>query len=340
MTQRWVRPYANNPGQYKRQLANKYLAVGARGDVTELRHLLKAHPELLSKRGNHNRTLLWEAARRGRLAAVRWLVKQGAELDATGCYNSEGLVQLTPYCAAVYYRRAEVAAYLLAQGAALDIFRAAFLGDQARVAEWLASDPALLQAEDPHDQVYFVPPVAFAVAGGQAEMLANLFQWGATVAPYDAQLLHLATAAGRLDLLEMLRAQGARFDAADTSIFLFAPDLAQMRYLLHYGVSPTRKSMNGFLPHIYLARGDKTESPEKVRLLLEHGAAVNAAGPRGRTALHYAAAGGHTAVIQVLLEFGADARLADASGATPLALARAGGYTAAMRLLRSSGVKS
>jgi ankyrin repeat protein len=132
--QRWVRPGLDEPGLFRGQLPNKYLAVAVRGDLPGLRAMIKAHPDFLSKRGNHNRTLVWEAARRSRLAAVKWLVARGAELDATGCYNNESLVQITPYGAAVYYRRPEAAAYLLSKGARLDIFRAALMGERAQVA--------------------------------------------------------------------------------------------------------------------------------------------------------------------------------------------------------------
>src|SRR3954447_21026905 len=154
--QRWERPLNFPPGHWKRgpwrrQVPKKDLTIAARGDVAMLRKLLADHPEYLNKRGSHNRTLLWEAARRGKLAAVQWLVEQGADLDATGCYNGESHVQLTPYCAAIYYRRAAVAAYLKAQHPRLDIFRAAFLGDHVRVADALAADPALLHVEDPAD---------------------------------------------------------------------------------------------------------------------------------------------------------------------------------------------
>src|SRR5437773_1989729 len=149
--QRWVRPGLDEPGLFRNQLPNKYLAVAVRGDLPGLRAMIKAHPDFLSKRGNHGRTLLWEAARRGRMPALKWLVEKGADVDALGCYNSESLVQLTPYCAAVYYRRPEAAAYLVSKGARLDVFRAAFMGKQAQVEQALAAEPALLHAEDPYD---------------------------------------------------------------------------------------------------------------------------------------------------------------------------------------------
>src|SRR4051794_26582548 len=87
--QRWERPLDVPPGFWKRQLASKYLSIASRGDVTALNDLLAEHPDFLNKRGPHGRTLLWEATRRGRLAAVQWLVEQGADPDAMGAYNSE-----------------------------------------------------------------------------------------------------------------------------------------------------------------------------------------------------------------------------------------------------------
>ncbi|MFI5458086.1 MAG: ankyrin repeat domain-containing protein [Isosphaerales bacterium] len=105
------------------------------------------------KRANHNPTLLWEGARSGKLEAVKYLVSRGAEVNATGCYNNETLVRVTPYCAAVFYKRDAVAAYLPSKGSTLDIFRAAFLGLEDRVAKLLASHPDLINAEDTCDQV-------------------------------------------------------------------------------------------------------------------------------------------------------------------------------------------
>src|SRR5579859_1462627 len=331
--QRWVRPNLDEPGRWRGQLPNKVLALAVRGDLPALRQLLRVHPEFLNNGGNHGRSLLWEAARRGHLPVVKWLVEQGAALEATGCYNSESLVQLTPYCAAVYYRRAEVAAYLLARGAQLDIFRAAFLGNQARVARALAADPSLLQAEDPFDVIYFVPLLAFAIAGGQAGLAEWLLARGAAAGPYSAQLLHLAARQGRLDLVELLVAHGADPRAADSGIFVSAADMDILRYLLEHGTSATRAGISRFPPLIFVARGDKGENPQKAQLLLDWGAPVNEIGPRGRTALHYAAAAGHVALMRLLLAHGADVSLTDETGATALNLARARGRTAAVQLL-------
>ena len=304
--QRWIRPGLDEPGLFRHQMPTKHLSLAARGDLTGLKALIKAHPDYLSKRANHNRTFLWEAVRRGRMPVVKWLVERGAEVEATGCYNNESMVQISPYCAAVYYKRPEAAAYLLAHGGPrLDIFRAAFIGEQARVEQLLTAEPGLLDAEDPSDNIYFVPVLGFAVAGGQAGVTEYLLKRGAQAAVYTAQLLHYAGQTGRLDLVELLVAHGVNVAGADAGLFVSVKDLAFVRYLLAHGLSVTRRSISGFSPLMFVARGDKRESPEKVRLLLEHGAPVNEVGPRGRTALHYAARAGHTEVIKVLLEFGA-----------------------------------
>ena len=57
----------------------------------------------------------------------------------------------------------------------------------------------------------------------------------------------------------------------------------------------------------------------------------------GRTACHFAAAGGHTDVIRVLIESGCDVNAADHTGKTPLMLAVKGGFLALARLLIQAG---
>jgi len=270
-SQRWEQPFNFAPGHWKRQLPAKYLAIAARSDVAALQQLIDAHPDFLSKRGPHNRTLLWEATRKGKLAAVRWLVEAGADLDATGCYNSESMVQLTPYCAAVYYRRTAVADYLRSRNPQFDIFRAAFLGDRARVERMLADSPELLNAEDPHDhEIYCVPLISFAVVGGHFDLTLALIKRGATLGPYSAQLLHLAAKASRMDLVELLISNGADARAVDSGIFVAASDLRILRYLLDHGASATRPGKNRMSPLDYVRRGDKGKHPEKVKLLLEY----------------------------------------------------------------------
>jgi ankyrin repeat protein len=337
LPQRFVRPLDVEPGHWKKQLAGKYRKIAQKGNLPGLRAMLREHPEFLSKRGSHGRTLLWEATRAGRLAAVELLVEAGADVNATGCYNSETLVQITPYCAGRYYGRGAIADYLWAHGSALDIFRAAFLGDTARVEQELASKPEFLYAEDPHDEIYYVPLLSFAIAGGHQDLARSLIRRGAQVEQYSAQLIHLAARSERRDLVELLRANGADVRAAGSGTFVTVSDLDLLRYLIGQGLSVNGNAADEFPPLVYVARGDKGERPDKIRLLVEHGANVNAAGPSGKTALHYAATAGHSKVVALLLEHGAGHALVDRNGQTPLSLSRAAGNSAVSDLLIARG---
>jgi ankyrin repeat protein len=261
----------------------------------------------------------------------------GADVNATGCYNGETLVQITPYCAARYYGRGAIADYLWAHGSARDIFRAAFLGDTARVEQELASKPALLNAEDPHDQIYYVPLLSFAIAGGHQDLARSLIRRGAQVEQYSAQLIHLAGRSERWDLLELLLTNGADVRAAAPGTFVTVSDLDLLRYLIGHGLSVNGNAADEFPPLVFVARGDKGERPDKIRLLLEHGAHINAAAPNGKTALHYAATAGHSKVVALLLEHDAGHALVDRNGQTPLSLSRAAGKSAVSDLLIARG---
>ncbi len=332
-----VRPLDFLPVARKQMARTKDLNIAAKGDIEALRELLTRHPELLNQRGSHNRTLLWEAVRRGRLPAVRWLVEQGADVNATGRYNGESFVQLTPYCAAVYYRRWEVADYLRSRGAQEDIFRAAFLGKIEAVARELDDHPDMINAEDPQDLLYYVPLLSFAVASGQIELVEFLLKRGAVVAPYSLQLLSLAAKIGRKDLLELLLNYHTQVVDLGACYFTNTYTLDILRFFLEHGASPDRQGENGFPPLVYFCRADKGEQPEKIKLLLEYHTPVTAIGPKGRTALHYAAAAGFLEVMTILLDHGADYRIRDQQGETPLALARRYDRIAAANLVEDRG---
>jgi len=73
------------------------------------------------------------------------------------------------------------------------------------------------------------------------------------------------------------------------------------------------------------------------RLLIDHGAALDACGPRAFTALDVAAGFGHADVCGVLLQKGADPNVRDWEGATPLILSSETGSTDVCRLLLANG---
>jgi ankyrin repeat protein len=331
--QRWARPELTDmpPGFWKTQLPGKALKIAVKGNLEELRTLLHEQPEALNQRGNHGRTLLWEAVRAGKLLAVRYLLKAGADPDLTGAYNSESYVQLTPYCAAHYYDHAELQILLQPISAPADLFRSTYLGDDATVLAALERNPEMVNAEDPLDTIYQVPLIAFAMTGEHVALMTALIERGALLAPYSAQLLDLAARAGRIDWIDLLLAGGADIRAVTSGSFF--TDVATAQHLLDCGAPANRVSFNGFTPLIFLARGDKGERLDLMQLLLDNGAEVNARGAHSKTALHYAAAAGSAGKIDLLLKHGANPSLKDDQDETALMLARASGKAAAIALL-------
>ena len=95
------------------------------GESARWLSLVGDDPRLIDQRGGDGVTMLWTAARRGRLALVRWLVAEGADVEIPGSAVHVTQVIVSPYCIAVRSRRAEVAQYLLDHGAQVDVFCAA-----------------------------------------------------------------------------------------------------------------------------------------------------------------------------------------------------------------------
>lgn len=330
--QRWTRPLDVEPGHWKKQLPGKLLRIAAKGDVAGLRAMLGANPENLNRRGSHGRTLLWKAVKAGKQDAARFLVDAGADVALTGCYNSESHVQLTPYCAAVYYRRPALAAYLKDRTQAPDIFRQAFLGDGDSVIARVEADPSMLGIEDPCDEIYFIPLVSFAVAGGHLSLTQSLLARGAEIAIYSAQLLFLAAKAGRADLIGALVNGGADTNFIETAL-IATKDITVCRLLLESHRSACGNAPPEALTLIPFVRADRAERPDKVAVLLDHGVPVDGRGPDGKTALHIASLSGRLKAAALLLERGSDPSIEDEDGCTPLDLAHAAGDSAMVGLL-------
>ena len=144
-----------NDGAPKDVLKQALLLAG-RGDVDAVAHLVGEHPRLIDQRGGDGVTMLWTAARRGRLPLVRWLVAQGADVEIPGSAIHVTQVLVSPYCIAARSRRAEVAQYLLDHGAQVDVFCAAFLGRLDALRGHIAEGRANVQS--PHEDFHPVTP--------------------------------------------------------------------------------------------------------------------------------------------------------------------------------------
>ena len=164
--------------------------------------MLERQPAWIGRAGSHGRTLLWEAAYRGRLAM--------ADIDACGCHFTPLLVEISPCCAARCKGHDAVAERLLARGAATDIYTAAFLGDTGAVSEYLDADSGLARAEKgQHNAGAKVTVLHYAVSAGHLHIVRMLLARGADPRPCSGWLIRFAVRRERADILEALLEVGA-----------------------------------------------------------------------------------------------------------------------------------
>lgn len=308
------------------------VAAAGRGDLEAVRQFLDDRPEWLHTIGSHGRTMLWEAAYRGKLEVVRFLVEHGADMNLPGCHLSQHDLEITPYCVARHEGRDEVADYLLEQGAIVDVHTAAYLGDYDTALSLLDNDPSIvnsgylqsvmLPSGEPDSFEYrdteWATPLCYAIVGGNIRIVELLISKGAIIVPHSKLLLDHAVSADRVDIVKLLFENGADAHKAPR----IYDDNSDMSVLLKSHGVPS-KDINafdwmGWPPLPYACRGDKGEHPEKVLRLLKLGADINVQSSKGKTALHCAAKAGFLKVINVLLENGASIDAIDNNGETPL----------------------
>lgn len=148
--------------------------AASHGDLTTVRTLLAKHPSLIN-------------------ASARWVE--------------------TPIQAASHTGAKEVAEFLLAQGASLDICTAAMLGQIDRVRAFLELDPALCRATGAHG----IPVLYHAAIRGHVGVAELLLTFGADVNQGEGgnTALHGAARFGRAEMARWLLDRGAHGNALD-----------------------------------------------------------------------------------------------------------------------------
>jgi ankyrin repeat protein len=150
--------------------------VAAHHDLSKVQSMLAAHPELIDEHAS-------------------WVE--------------------TPLGAAAHTGNREIAEYLLAEGAPMDICAAAMLGRREDVAAFLAENPALVHATGAHD----LPVLYHAAISGKTDIIDMLIAGGANVNEGEGRstALHGAVGFGHADLVRWLLDMGADFTLTDHS---------------------------------------------------------------------------------------------------------------------------
>jgi ankyrin repeat protein len=160
----------------------------------------------------------------------------------------------TPVLIALYHRKLDCLAVLLAAGPVLDIWDAASVGATARVAELLDADATLLNAYAADG--FF--PLALAAFFGHPQTVKLLLARGADVGqaarnPMKIQALHSAVT-NSFETVKMLVDAGAPVNAKQDKGW--APlheaanrgDVEMTRYLLAHGADPKQQNDDGKSP--------------------------------------------------------------------------------------------
>ena len=109
-----------------------------------------------------------------------------------------------------------------------------------------------------------------------------------------------------------------------------------VRVLLEKGAAPDAVASNP-MQVMPLHSAASARNAAAARLLLEHGAPVNARQQSGYAPLHAAAQNGDLAMVELLLQYGGDAKAANDDGKTPAMIAREKGHEAiALRMERAA----
>lgn len=150
-----------------------------------------------------------ESVKSGDLTAVRAALAEDPSL-----LNQKNEAGQTAYVLACYYRKPEVADYLLSLNPDLDLFTACIAGHTADVVKRIAADPAALESHSGDGWT----PLHLAAFFGHKELAAALLQQGARVDARSTNTmqntpLHAAAAGRQIELMKLLLEQGANPDA-------------------------------------------------------------------------------------------------------------------------------
>ncbi len=300
--------------------------------IEALNDCLEEDPDLLRNHSADFERLLFTAAKKGQLTTVRHLLQLGVDGNIPTWQDG---VYLTPWCIARLHGHGEVADHLLRWGAVVDIYSAAFLGDETRVAALLQKHPEWLNGPDPASDHQMIPPVYYAMRGGHYGLARHLLERGGHLGPQAVHWVR-SLAEGDPDAVAMaahLVDLGADVSTLGPGRWVLQPALAERLRQRQVDVNQPPGAWLRYCSH----QVGSGEDAALVAALLDFGA-DSAARLDGCSALHLAVRAGYGDTVEVLLRHGCEVDAEDATGNTPLgylihAHRRADRPTLARRLL-------
>ena len=244
-----------------------------------------------------------EAAELGDLERVKaYLAQDPKQIDLVDAKGQTVLAR------AARSGKQEVVEFLLAKGAAEDIYGAAIVGHVDKVAAFLKQDQKLVNARDSGGKA----PLHWAALYGQKKVMELLLAEKADVNLLDGDgftPLHWAATFDRSDAVKVLLANKAdmnlkvqKYGWTALRLAVIHGHMAAAEALLNGGADPNVKDEENIpLLHQAVIRGKK----EMVELLLDKKADVNTKDRDGETALDEAQEQGNKEIIELLRQHGA-----------------------------------
>jgi ankyrin repeat protein len=326
---------------------NTALHYACESDNTSITSLLIDNRCKLDLKNKADWTPLMAAVRHGNLSAVQLLVSAGADLEATS--SDEDYEKFTPLIAAIHEKHAPIACHLISAGAVLhtrdhsgytpinragqagllDIVRllvergqsineqncnsgwsviaeAAF-HDFPDIVDYLADLGANLETRDGNRDT----PLQKASINGATESVRRLLAHGAnpnTRNYWDWTPLHDAAIRGYAEIVELLLIAGAgtetrnsRDEGGNTALILASKEKECVRMLVHHGADVDATNEKGWTS---LMEASHNGSVEVAEMLLMAGASIDVKDETERTAMDLAREGGHDDCARVLAEYG------------------------------------
>jgi len=326
------------------QAVDAILDAAEKGRADELGRLLDAHPDLIDARGCGfwGRTALHMAAWRNRSACVRLLLDRGADarirdygdnayalhfaaeaadfdvvtllVEAGSDVIGEGddhQVGVLGWATCFGRVREDVAAYLLAHGARLNLWSAIALDRAEDVRGFIMGDSSLLGARMSRNE-HHRTPLHHAAAKNRPRMVRLLLDLGAEANAVDAIGATALTTASQEHadpaIVSMLAAAGAKVDFL-SALYLERYETAEAMLK----DDPARLGPDG-RDTIALHLSVSKRNAAAVRWLIAHGVDVNAKRNLwdcNATALHMTAESGAIDMARMLLDAGADPNIHD-----------------------------
>ncbi|MEM7363098.1 MAG: ankyrin repeat domain-containing protein [Pseudomonadota bacterium] len=314
------------------------LKTAAAGKLDDLKVYLEHEPRWLNERGPHGRTLLWEAARKGRLDTVQFLLASGAQADLPATQYTPMLAEVSPIAAAQLEERTAVITCLTEHGCTTDLHDRCYLGEED--GSTLRSEIALAttpKKECLDDNACL--PLYYAIAGyNEAAALACLEIEG-SMGANPGLALRWAVWRELMPVVDRLLELGVTPAQSGVNAWAFEPTMKELAEKHGHDVDPDMPDAWGFPTLVDACRGNHNmpDDPERVALCLAAGANVNAVDHKGKTGLHRAAQAGHVRIMNLLITNGATIDQQDHKGETPLFEAIKVGRLDAVQLLVDAG---